>query len=79
MTDLTARQLRLLREDSAEGRAFREGATVEAESRRDAVIVHCELIDYVRTLAEIHPEWTSLEIAESAVRVFTPQVTHVPP
>ena len=72
MTELTARQTRLLREKTPEALAFQEGALCEAQSRRDAVIVHHELISYIRSLAEAHPEWTSLEIAESAVRVFTP-------
>lgn len=68
--NLNERQVRLLREQTLEGRAFREGARCEAEMREAATLLHRELIDYVRALAEHNPQWTSGRIARTAALVF---------
>lgn len=68
--NLTNRQFQLLREDSPEGRAFRAGALCEAEVRNAATLLHRELLEYVRALAEVHPDWPSSRIAASTTRVF---------
>ncbi len=70
MPSLTSTEARLLRENSDEGRAFRAGALCEARAREVVTVLHHELIDYVRTMAEHHPEWTSGRIARAAAAVF---------
>lgn len=70
MSELTDRQYRLLREHSPEGRAFRDGALCEALVRNAATLPHRDLIQYVRALAEFHPEMTSGQIARTAAKVF---------
>jgi hypothetical protein len=66
----SAYEARMLREQSSEGRAFRAGARCEALTREAATVLHHELIDYVRALAEHHPDWPSSRVAETAARVF---------
>lgn len=72
MSELTDRQLRLLKDQTPEGRAFREGAQCEAEVRNAITLPHRELIEYCRAVAEAHPEWPSSEVAASIARVFVP-------
>jgi hypothetical protein len=67
---LSAYEARMIREQSPEGKAFRAGARCEALVREAATVMHHELIDYVRALAEHHPDWPSSRVAESAARVF---------
>jgi hypothetical protein len=54
MTGLTAREAMLVR---------------AAQHRIDTIIGTRKLIDYRRALAKKHPEWTSPQIAEAAIRV----------
>lgn len=68
--NLTNRQYRLLRENSPEDRAFREGAACEAEQRNASTLLHRDLISYVRTMAEYHPEMSDAEIAANVAYVF---------
>lgn len=70
MSALTEYRLRLLRDKGRDGELFREGARMEAEYRNATEPLHRELIEYVRTMAETHPEMTNGEIARSAARVF---------
>ena len=72
MSGLTDRQSRLLREQSPQGQAFREGAQCEAEVRNAATLPHRELIEYCRAVAEAHPDWPSSDVAASIARVFAP-------
>lgn len=63
-------EFRMLRENSAEGRAFRAGAAAEARQREAATLPHRDLINYVRALAEHQPDMTSGQIARMAAKVF---------
>ena len=72
MYGLSDYETRLMREQSPIGEAFRAGARCEALYREAATVLHHELIDYVRALAEHHPDWPSHEVAATAARVFAP-------
>lgn len=61
---------KLLRDKGPLGQAFRAGALCEARCREETTALHRDLIDYVRALAEHHPEETSGWIARTAAKVF---------
>ena len=75
---LTEYEHKMLREKSQLGDAFRAGARCEAMTREAATVVHRELLDYARALAEHHPDWSSSRIADSIARVFAAEASSKP-
>lgn len=70
MSGLTDEEHRLMRDQGRDGRMFRMGANAEARYRNADVVLHHEMLGYVRTLCEVHADWTDQRILESALRVF---------
>lgn len=70
MSNLTREQLRLFRDQGRDGRLFRAGMIAEAQSRNSDTALHHEMLDYLRVMCEMHPDWSDQLILESALRVF---------